>query len=117
MKTINLLKIAFVILLGIAINGTAQAEKDKHSRYAGHALRQISHSVMLISEEIRNMKTIFEQPVEDWMFESDYLSEESAGTVESWMLEADYLNEGVQPLESWMFRESWLAETVSENPV
>ncbi|TSA32945.1 MAG: hypothetical protein D4R64_15195 [Porphyromonadaceae bacterium] len=149
MKTINLIKIAAVILLGITLNGQAQADNDKFSRNARPAFSQMTHSVKLTGEDIRNMQMLLSQtdavhiswnnhelkfalregdvpeytirfevindePVEDWMFESGYLSEESAGAIESWMLETDYLNEEVQPLENWMFSESRLSEIASE---
>ena len=111
MKTTNLLKIAAVILLGISLNGTVQADNDKYSRYTRPAYGQITNSIMLIADDIRQMQKPSEQAVEDWMFEGDYLSEESAGAVEFWMLETDYLDQEVQPLESWMFNESRLDGT------
>ncbi len=115
MKTMNLIKIAAVALLGIAISGKAQADNDKYSRTARVALGKMMHSIELAGENISNKLMLFAQPIEDWMFEFDYLSEESAGAVESWMLETDYLNEEVQPLESWMFSETRLSEASSEN--
>jgi hypothetical protein len=115
MKTMNLIKIAAVVLLGIAVSGKVQADNDKYSRTARVALGKMIHSVELAGEDICNKLLLLAQPVEDWMFESDYLSEESAGAVELWMLETDYLNEEVQPLESWMFDETNLSEASSEN--
>lgn len=68
-----------------------------------------------LPEFIIRFEAINDEPVEDWMFQPDYLSEESAGAVESWMLDTDYLNEEVQPLESWMFSESRLSEDLAGN--
>lgn len=144
MKTMNLIKIAAVILLGIALNGQAKAENDKFSRYARPAFGQMTHSVKLNSDDIRNILVLFSQsdsvnvtwnnheltftlregeipeytirfevindePVEGWMFESEYLNEESAPELESWMLDSEYLMEEVQPLESWMFNDNYLS--------
>lgn len=58
-----------------------------------------------------------EETVEDWMFESDYLSEESTSAIESWMLETEYLDEEAQPLESWMFSESRLSGDAGGNGI
>lgn len=117
MKTTNLIKIASVILLGIALNGTVQASSDKFIRHAHPGFAKVTELVKLVNEEIRNMQMSFVHPFEDWMFESDYLNAESAAAIESWMLESNYLNEEVQPLESWMFSESRLSETEPESPV
>ena len=150
MKTINLIKIAAVVLLGIALNGQVKAGTDKYSHSGRPALGQFTHSVKLTGDDIRNMRVLFlqsgavhvswnnheikfalregdvpeytilfeainDEPLEDWMFEPEYLSEESAGAIECWMLETNYLDEEVQPLESWMFSESRLSEASSEN--
>jgi hypothetical protein len=111
MKTTNLIKIALVILLGIAIQGQVRADKEKFSRFVIPVHVDLAHKVMLPSTEIRN------QPLEDWMFEPEYLCEETGAAVEPWMLETNYLNEEVHPLESWMFSESHLSEEPSKNAI
>ncbi|TSA35915.1 MAG: hypothetical protein D4R64_08630 [Porphyromonadaceae bacterium] len=109
MKTINLIKIAAVVLLGIALNEQAYSDKDKYSRSGRPAFGHFTHTVKLTGDDIRG------EPVEGWMFKLEYLSEESAGSVEPWMLETNYLDEAAQPLESWMFSESRLSEDNSGN--
>lgn len=98
MKTINLIKITLVVLLGITINANVQADTHKYLR----------HSHLFYSE-----LTPLSSPVEDWMFESEYLSEESVSTVEPWMTDTDYLSEETSSLESWMFSETHLTEAES----
>ena len=98
MKTINLIKITLVVLLGITINANVQADTYKYLR----------HSHLFYSEF-----TPSSSPVEDWMFESEYLSEESPSTVEPWMMETDYLGEETPSPESWMFSETHLTESES----
>jgi hypothetical protein len=115
MKTINLIKIAAVILIGIAMNGTAMADNDKYSRTVRLTAGEMIRSIMLTGADVFTMEDLSAQPVEDWMFESDYLSEEPADAIEPWMLETDYLDEDVQPLESWMFNEMHLTETAAES--
>jgi hypothetical protein len=48
--------------------------------------------------------------VEDWMMESDYLSEEPGAPVEDWMTDDSYLDTEKLPLEAWMFDEDHFAE-------
>lgn len=149
MKTTNLIKIAPMILLGIALCGTVRANGDKFSRADRHSLGQISRSIQLTGEDVRNLimlfaetekvsvsmnndelklafqagdnpdytilfKIINSEPVEDWMFESDYLSEEQTGEIESWMVDHEYLDGQIQPLESWMFSETLLSGPETE---
>jgi hypothetical protein len=110
MKTMNLVKIAAVILLGITLNGTANAESHKYSRSVQPVFKQLTHSVKLTIEDNRNMQECSIQPVAEWMFEEDYLNMENESGVASWMLDTDYLDEQAQPLESWMFNEDRLSE-------
>lgn len=115
MKTNNLIKIAAVILLGIAMNGTAMADNDKYTRTVRLTAGEMVRSIILTGADILTMENVSAQPVEDWMFESDYLAEEPAGAIEPWMLGTNYLDEDVQPLESWMFNETHLTETGTES--
>jgi hypothetical protein len=152
MRTINLLKITTVILLGIALNGNVQAGTDKNTRHARITIGQLTHSVKLNSDDLRVIQQLFAQteavnvlwnnhelkftacagtipeftvrfesmrtePVEDWMLQTDYLSEETALPVESWMLDTDYLDEPDQTLESWMFSDTRLTEVAAESHV
>ena len=147
MKTMNLIKIASVVLLGIALNGPVQAAGDKYSRNNRPAYSQLTHTVKLYSDDIRNMQMLLSQsdavhiiwnnnelkfalregdtpeytirfeaindePVEDWMFESDYLNEEQDASVEPWMLSDSHLTgSDDQPvLESWMFDANFLSK-------
>lgn len=114
MKTISLLKIATVILLGIALSGQVQAKNDKYTRVVRLAPVQTEFEMRLNEAISHHLRHLFAQPVEDWMFDTEYLSEETAVPIESWMFETDYLNEDVQPLESWMFSETRLDGTESE---
>jgi len=113
MKTNNLIKIAAVVLLGIAVSGKVQADNEKYSRTSRVAVKQMIHFPGVAGLDFLNPGRFISQPVESWMFESEYLSQESTGAIESWMLETDYLTEEVQPLESWMFNETRLDETVT----
>ncbi|MFA6484246.1 MAG: hypothetical protein WCW62_16835, partial [Bacteroidales bacterium] len=47
--------------------------------------------------------------VEDWMFESEYLNEETAGNIQAWMTDTNYLNEAIKPVEPWMFDSNYLS--------
>jgi hypothetical protein len=152
MKTNNLLKIAGVFLTGIILTMNVQAAADKNSRLARTSINQLTHSVRLTSEDIRNMQLLLSQsdavhiswnrneltfalregdipeytirfealnsePVEDWMFESDYLGEESIAPIEGWMTEADYLESEELPIEGWMLSETRLAVEEAAIPV
>ncbi len=143
MKTNKLIKAAGVILLGVALSLNLQASSDRNSRNARTAFSQITHTVKLTGDDIRNMQMLLAQsdavhitwnnhelrfalrdgevpeytirfealndePVEDWMFESGYLGEESEASVESWMLADDYLQTENQVIEDWMMSESYL---------
>jgi len=149
MKTTSLIKIASVLLLGLALSGNTQAKPDKFSRDSRPALARITHSVKLNLEDIRNMQFLLARtsavnitwnnselkfamgegdsteytvrfeaintdPIEGWMFEPEYLTEETEMGVESWMLDESYLDEEVQSVESWMFDPSHLGEAISE---
>jgi hypothetical protein len=150
MKTLNLIKIASVVLLGIAlINGPVQASGDKYSRSSHPAYGQLTHTVKLYGDDIRNVQillsqsdavhiswnnnelkfalregaipeytirfeAIHDEPVEDWMFESDYLSEEPDSSVEPWMAERTYLDEQARPVESWMLSDTHLTGSDDE---
>ncbi|MFA6484629.1 MAG: hypothetical protein WCW62_18785, partial [Bacteroidales bacterium] len=61
MKTINLLKIATVLLIGIAINSNAQAGSDKLSRSVRLTTSQMTHTIKLDSEDIKNMQLLLTQ--------------------------------------------------------
>ena len=115
MKTINLIKIAAVILLGIALTGKVQADNDKYSRSAHPALNEITNSIKNFSIGFHSFERFFVQPLEEWMFETDYLSDEPTETIEPWMLEMDYLDDEVQSLESWMFGVSYLSDPAVES--
>lgn len=117
MKTISLIKIAAVVLLGIAINGTAQANPDKYTRKALPTVKEMTHSALMSLPDFRHYKVWFAQPVEDWMFEADYLSPEPQSSIEPWMLEEEYLNEDTDSLENWMFSETHLSEPQETNQV
>ncbi|MCX6223346.1 MAG: hypothetical protein NTV01_01100 [Bacteroidia bacterium] len=101
MKAMNLIKIALVILLGITFSVKVQGDNDKNL-------------IKTSGYEVPDAEMLFTQPVEDWMFDSDYLNEEQAVNIEAWMMDSGYLSEEVQPLESWMFSENRLSETTSE---
>jgi hypothetical protein len=112
MKSINLIKIAAVVLLGITLNIKVQADTDKYYRTVRPAIGQMMNCINLTGD-ICDMEMMYPQPVEEWMLESDYLSEESTCDVEPWMLNTDYLDEAGQPVDGWMFCEDRLAETES----
>jgi len=126
MKTINLIKIAALILVGISLNLQVRAEGDKYSRNARPVLTQFSNYIKLSGEDIKNMQLLLSQtdavhvtwnnhelkfaldgkmvPVYSIRFEAA-----DEGLVEDWMLEPDYLNEESEgEIESWMLNPDYL---------
>jgi hypothetical protein len=123
MKTSNLLKIATLIIFGIFLNGTLQAESDKNNRHHKLAASKLADSIR--ANAYTNVHLWFARPemagyrwatpVEEWMFEADYLDSETLGSIESWMLDTDYFEEESSELESWMFDENRLSEKEDES--
>ncbi len=128
MKTTSLIKIATVILLGISVNVTAHAEKDRYLRYSNPTLARIQ-GVALSGDNYFQMPKLltlpgtiasllkFSEPIEGWMVEPDYLNSDAAAPVEFWMLDEKYLNEEVSSLESWMINQNYLSAEVSAGQI
>ena len=108
MKSIIPIKIAAVILFGLLLAGPMEARSDKHLRYTRLSKVASEQSLSIKDHVMLHLPAFFVHPVEDWMFESDYLVEESAEPIESWMLDTEYLTEESQPVEGWMLDESYL---------
>jgi glycosidase len=123
MKTSNLIKIASLILFGIFLNGTLQAESDKNHRYSRINTAKLTDSIrantanslhyLFVHPERADFR--WSAPVEEWMFQTDYLDTETAINIESWMLDTNYFEEESSELESWMFSESRLSEKEADS--
>jgi hypothetical protein len=138
MKLMNLIKIAPMVLMVVALS--TQARGDEHMRRGinprfepatwawdypevrimvkapGIPLNMVC--LGLDSNELEGWMFCKEyldssessDRVEDWMFETDYLGSESQ-PVECWMLETGYLESESQPVEDWMLDASYLEES------
>jgi len=123
MKTSNLLKIASLIIFGIFLNGTLHAESDKYNRYHKLAASKLADSIRvnaysnfhLLYAHPESAGYHWATPVEEWMFETDYLDTETEVSIESWMLDTNYFEEESSELESWMFDENRLSEKESDS--
>jgi hypothetical protein len=135
MKTINMMKIVPMVLLGFALSVQAQGDfKVTRVSQGNHQPAMVNWDYPVIKAGaplIIKVDSFFQAEqvidLQDWMFQSDYLqndnvnlvepwmtdetylSEESPVCLENWMKDEDYLNsENRIPVESWMLSESYL---------
>lgn len=111
MKSIIPIKIAALIAFGVLFGGTAEANIDKHVRPVRLSTVNIEPMTLIRNHLVLHFPSMITQPVEDWMFSTDYLTEESH-SLESWMFDASHLDEVTESsqLEGWMFDRHYLSK-------
>jgi hypothetical protein len=137
MKTINMIKIVPMVLLGFALSVQAQGDFKVTRVSQGNSqpvVFSLDYPVIKSgAPTIVKAETFFQadrvielegwmfndnylqadasNQVEAWMTDKDYLDSESPNPVENWMMDSKYLdNETVLPVESWMLNDSYLTK-------
>jgi len=135
MKTINMIKIVPMVLLGFALSVQAQGDFKVTRVSQGNnqplsftmdypvikagapsivktdSFYQADQVIELEGWMFKDnyLQTDVNNQIEPWMADESYLNEESSVSVESWMMNDNYLdNESIMQVESWMVSKEYL---------
>jgi hypothetical protein len=105
MKTMKLLKILPVVLLGLILSVNAGASTIRDEVSVNTEMTVQMESWMFDTNYLSGLA----QTVEAWMFDNTWLDRGTVEmTVEGWMLDDDYLNAESQSVEPWMLDSGYL---------
>ena len=105
MKTMNLIKIIPVVMLGFALSTSAGTAKG-HDGRTYHAEMEVTMESWMFDSSYLSGAEI---SVEPWMMDNHWLDQSAESVaIESWMLDESYLDEEIPVIETWMTDESYL---------
>ena len=105
MKTMKLIKIIPVVLMGLFLSAAA-GTANVHDAYSMNPEMVVTVESWMFDTDYLSGDA---QPVECWMLDESWLDQVAeAAPVESWMLDAGYLGEETAVVESWMLDSDYL---------